>query len=100
MDCTKNIGFDQKKEQSQEKRKLSAIPKNKYYVATKCREAKKIWTKDVAEDIEDKILKGKMDSAYNIVKFILFQNRIKSSVVKIKRGELLIDTEDISDRWK
>lgn len=56
--------------------------------------------KDIAENIEDTISKGKMYSAYNIVKLIWFQNWIKNSVVKIKRGRLLIDTEDISDRWK
>lgn len=28
--------------------------------------------KDVAEDIEDTISKGKMDSAYNIIKLIWF----------------------------
>lgn len=41
-------------------------------LAMKCRKVKKIWTKDVAEDFEDKTREGRMDSAYNIVKLILF----------------------------
>jgi phage anti-repressor protein len=41
-----------------------------------------------------------MNRAYDIVKSTSFQNRTKSSIIKNKRGELLIDTEDISDRWK
>lgn len=56
--------------------------------------------KEISKEIEDKISKGKMDIAYDIVKLTSFQNRTKSSIVKNKKGELLIDTKDISDRWK
>lgn len=59
--------------------------KTRNYIATKCREAKEIWMKDIAKEIEDKISKGKMDKPYFIVKSISFQNRTKSSIVK-KRG--------------
>lgn len=72
--------------------------KTKNYITTKCREAKEIWMKVISKEIEDKISKGKMDRAYDIVKLTSFQNITKSSIVKNKKGELLIDTEDISDR--
>lgn len=50
--------------------------------------------KDVIEEIKNKILKGKMDRAYDIIKSILFQNRTKSNVVINKRDELLIDANN------
>lgn len=57
--------------------------------------------KEISKYIEDKISKGKMDRVkYDIVKLTSFQNRTKISIVKNKKGELLVDTGDISGRWK
>lgn len=46
--------------------------------------------KGVAEEIEYKIRKSKIDRAHDMVKLILFQNRTTNSVINYKIGELLI----------
>jgi len=54
--------------------------------------------KDISKEIEDKISIGKIDRACDISKSTSLQNRTKSCIITNKRGELLIDMDDISDR--
>lgn len=43
--------------------------------------------KDIAEQIENMIHKGKTDRAYDLIKSILFKNKTKSSIIRNKDGK-------------
>lgn len=67
------------------KRNYQQYQRTKNNIVTKCKEAKEVLIKDIAKKIEDKIHKGQVDRAYELVKSIFFQNREKVVQLKIKR---------------
>lgn len=48
---------------------------------------------DIAKQIEDKIHKGQVDIAYDLIKLILFQKKTKGGIIRNKEGELLINVK-------
>lgn len=74
---------------------INNVKKQKALKQQNVEKLKKYVERRFANDIKKMICKGKMSRAYDRIKSILFQHKTKSSIVKNKVSELLIDTEDI-----
>jgi len=74
------------------------ITKNR--ITQKCREAKEKWMKGICQDIQYNLSTCYIGRAYNIIKKVSRNPKIKNTVVKNRDGNILIGKEEITMRWK
>ncbi|KAI5644176.1 reverse transcriptase (RNA-dependent DNA polymerase) domain-containing protein [Phthorimaea operculella] len=68
-------------------------------VETLCDEEKSKWIERKCADIERFLSTGQIEQGYRIIKQLQEKHKIKSTVIRNKKGDLLYDSDDITERW-
>ncbi|KAL4083941.1 hypothetical protein QTP88_029258 [Uroleucon formosanum] len=64
------------------------------------REAREKWLEDRCHEVELLIKENKMDQAFNTIKKFVSNKTKVNNKIRDENGNLLIDNEDIANRWK
>ena len=79
---------------------VSLYKKLKNQVNRECKKARENWIENCCEEINENMKKGNTETAYKLVKKHFGERKTKSSNIRDANGNILIEGEDIGNRWR
>ncbi|KAI5741951.1 hypothetical protein M8J77_001464 [Diaphorina citri] len=72
----------------------------KNLVNRECKKAKEEWLKNLCEEIDTDLQKGKLEKAYSLIHKYFGKKKMMTNSIEDEHGRLLVNENDIVTRWK